>query len=702
MKHYTELDLSEIKYSSSKKRNGVEYLNLESAFDIETTSTEIEGRKTAFMYAWMVGVGHDQPVYYGRTWGGFKRFMQDVVEFFDLSTDRRLVVYVHNLGFEFQFIRKHFEWATSFNMDERKPIKMVTSSGIEFRDSYILSGYTLANTAKNLTEHTVRKLVGDLDYSKVRTYKTPLTDKELGYMENDITILTSYINEQLQIYGDMTKMPLTNTGRVRKYVRDQCHYDENNESTSRHKYRKYRELMGRLTLTTKEYYLLKQAFQGGFVHANPNITGEVLDDVTGVDFVSSYPAVMLAEQFPMGKGVETTLTDDKGFDYYIDRYCLLFRVKFTNIRSKVVQENYLSESKCENLEGAVINNGRIYRARNLEAVITDVDWKVINETYEWDDVKVADLIRYPKGYLPKPIIHSILDLYQAKTELKGVEGKHAEYLHAKGMLNSIYGMTVTDIVRANFDYDEEWKTELPVVKDQINGYNSSKGRFLFYPWGVWVTAYARRNLWSGILSFGMDYAYSDTDGIKLTNYDDHVDYINGYNSLNRKKLEYMCKTYKIDTERLAPKTIEGKRVMIGEWDVDGKYDRFKTLGAKRYMVQEGDDIALTVAGVGKRMAKDYMLEQCNGDIDKTFDMFDDELTVPKEYTGKMTHTYIDEPMTFTITDYKGIEAEVTTLSGVHLENVEFSLSMSSKYKMFISNLRRGYLLKGERAVNAKT
>lgn len=702
MKYWTECDFSDVQYTTVKKRkSNIEYLNLEAGFDIETSSIEEDNVKSSFMYIWMLGIGHGQDVYYGRTWEELNIFTQKLIKEFKLNKNRRLVVYIHNLSYEFQFMRHHFNWSDTFNLKMRKPLKVSTSDGIEFRDSLILSGYGLEKTAENLTHHSVNKLVGELDYTKIRHSDTPLTEQELAYCENDIKVITAYINEQLYIYGDMTKVPLTNTARVRRFVRDSVYYNnKDHKRSSRRKYVKYRELMEGLTLTVKEYYLLKQAFQGGFVHSNPVWTGEVMEDVRGIDFTSSYPGVMVTEQFPMSKGEEVKVKSMDELEELMKTYCVLMRVKFTGLRSKITFENYLSESKCENVVNSQISNGRVVSADSLETTITDIDFRIIKEAYEWDGIQLADTIIYRKGYLPKDIILAIIELYEDKTKLKGVEGKEVEYLHSKGMLNSVYGMIVTDIVRAQIEYNDGWETNLPLVKEQINGYNTSKGRFLYYPWGVWTTSYARRNLWSGILSLKHDYLYSDTDGIKLINADKHQGYIKGYNTLNHRKIKAMCEAYRINPERLSPKTVQGERKTIGDWDFDGHYDRFKTLGAKRYMVETDGKISLTVSGVGKRNAGEYMLEKMDNDTDKVFDMFDDQLTIPAEYSGNLTHTYIDDEMSFDVTDYLGVTSTVKTKSGVHLESVDFSLSISSAYIWHIEQLKQGFIYKGAETFNA--
>ncbi|WP_442514418.1 hypothetical protein, partial [Pseudomonas promysalinigenes] len=59
--------------------------------------------------------------------------------------------------------------------------------------------------------------------------------------------------------------------------------------------------MDDLTIDKDTYIQLKRAFMGGFTHANANYSNKVLTDVSSVDFTSSYPSVMISEQFPMSR-----------------------------------------------------------------------------------------------------------------------------------------------------------------------------------------------------------------------------------------------------------------------------------------------------------------------------------------------------------------------------------------------------------------
>ena len=675
-----------IEYSTIKTNKKIEYINIECAFDIETTSTLIDGEKFAFMYAWGFGLKDENHLYYGRTWEELLNLLTQLSNEWGLGKDRRLICYVHNLGYEFQFMRKYFNWLDVFSAQERKPMKALCDLGIEFRDSLILSGMSLENTAKNLTNHTIKKLTGDLDYSLIRHEETPLTNEEWGYIENDIVILLYYINEQIEIYKDISKIPLTNTGRVRAFVKNNCYYNNtSHKKSSSGKYNRYRKTMNELTLDPHEYTMLNRAFMGGFTHASSWKVDKTIENVHSIDFTSSYPSVMIAEKFPMSRGVEVDLDNltEKQFKHYLENYACVMDIGFVNIRNKIHYESYLSQSKCEIRGSKLIDNGRVYKAEKLITTITEIDFNIIQQVYEWDSLLVNRMIVYKKGYLPIPIIKSVIELYQDKTVLKGVEGKETEYLLSKGMLNSIYGMTVTAVTRDEITYDDDWDTQEGDTQDQIEKYNNSRGRFLFYAWGVWITAYARKNLWLGILNFKDDYIYSDTDSIKFLNYEKHEGFINAYNEEVTRKIETTLSECNIDIELARPKTKEGAEKPLGVWDYEGNYSRFKTLGAKRYLVEENGKLELTVAGLSKQSVN--YIEQQGG-----FDFFNNEMYIPSEHTSKLTHSYDDNERTETITDYTGATKQVNSKSFIHLEPTEFTLNITDVYIKMYKNAQRGY------------
>ena len=670
--------------TTTSKRKKVKYLDLSISFDTETTSTYTTNEpreKFAYMYVWQFGI--DGYYCYGRTWSEFLQLCKHLQKTLGLNERRRLIIFIHNLSFEFQFFRKYFKWVSVFATSSRNPIKALTSYGIEFRDSLILSGYKLENVAKNLTAHDIPKMVGDLDYSLIRTKDTSFTQKELGYMLNDVRVLVAYIDEQRELYGDITKIPLTNTGRVRRYVRKECFKDKNYNA-------KIRSLRIK---NANEYNTLKQAFAGGFTHANPNHVGKVYKNVASFDFTSSYPTVMIAEKYPCSSAVPQKWRGWERFNEINEKALQIFTVEFWNIETSVYFDNYISKNKCLDIKGEIENNGRIFSADYLKITITSVDWSIIKQVYHWDKIKITNQLAYYKDYLPKPIIQSILHFYKSKTTLKEVKGKEAEYLHAKGMLNSVYGMSVTDIVHEEQIYNsDKWTTEDPNVEDQIKHYNNSYNRFLYYPWGIFVTSYGRANLWNGILHFKDDYLYSDTDSIKAINYKKHLPYIKQYNHDIVKKLEKCLDHYGIDKKELSPKDIKGNEHMLGVWDFEEVYKRFKTLGAKRYIIENQDgELKITIAGLPKEKGRDYLLKISNNDMKKVFNNFTNKMQVPKDASGKLTAYYDDEEKECIIKDFQGHYTKVKSLSSVHLSKASFEMSMSEKYIKLLEQLENGEL-----------
>lgn len=690
IEHVLEMSLNDSMIVNTNKHTVL--YNVPCSFDIETSSFYLPNdnssqlEKVAIMYEWTLGI--NGVVLVGRTWEQFVTVIETISKTLRLNaTRRRLVVYVHNLAFEFQFMRKWFEWDKVFSVDSRKPVYAITTNGIEFRCSYLLSGYNLQKLGEELQKYKVEKMSGDLDYNLIRHSETPLTEKEWKYCENDVRVVMSYIQECIENDGNISLIPLTKTGYVRKFCKKQCLYEGERRKSDEGKkaYWKYKNLMNALTLTPDEYRQAKRAFMGGFTHANIYHSCEVLENVASYDFTSSYPYCMVAEQFPMGRGQVIEIENASQLETALNLFCCMFDIEFDNIIAIKNYENYISLSRCYNIVEPLINNGRIVKAKLIGTTITEQDFAIIKQYYKWEKCRIYNFRIYKKDYLPTAFVKAILSLYKDKTVLKGVEGKEVEYLLSKGMLNSCYGMAVTDICRDEQTYiGETWGVTKADFDEQIAKYNKKFDRFLFYPWGVWVTAYARRNLFSGITAFGNDYVYSDTDSVKVLNYEAHTDYINQYNAVVKSKLEMACKYHDIPFSDVEPQTIKGEKKLLGVWDFEGVYTRFKTLGAKRYMVESDGKINITVSGVNKKNAVPWLIETFGGDV---FMAFNNNLTIPAKHTGKLTHTYIDEERQGVVVDYLDNPYNFYEKSATHLEPAEYNLSLAQNYIEYLKGVR---------------
>ena len=665
------------------------YYNIAMSFDIETSSfyedkngiiytndeykklkNQVKAEKKAIMYIWQFAI--EDNVIIGRTWNDFLFFCKKLYDFLNLK-ERYIIVYVHNLSYEFQFICKWFNWIDIFADSERKPIKAMTDTHFIFKCSYRLSGYSLEVLANNLKSHSIKKMVGDLNYNLIRNSKTPISDEELKYCVNDVLIVTSYIDEQINEFGNIEKIPLTQTGKVRRYVRKQCFQNK-----------EYQYFIKELTIEKPEYLLLKNAFAGGFTHCNAMYTNKICKNVTSYDFTSSYPTVLISEKYPMSKGKEVYINNESELLKLIKNYCVLVDLQFNNIKSNFLYEQIISYSKCRNVKNPLINNGRIVQADTLTITCTDIDFLNIKDFYKWDNLKIGLCYIYKKDYLPKEFIKTILHLYKSKTELKGVDGKEVEYLHSKELLNSLYGMCVTSIVHDTINFNgTEWTTENGNLDEELKNYNTDKNRFLFYHWGVWCTAYARNNLYTGIKECKEDYIYSDTDSVKIFNADKHKMYFEEYNKWILQKLEKCLNYHNIPIYFISPKTVKGEIKTLGIWDFDGFYTDFKTLGAKRYIFKKDNKLNITVCGLSKKSGKEFIENQKN-----PFIFFNEGMYIDSEHTGKMTHTYIDREIENTITDYLGNTAYYHEKSYIHLEKTDYLLSLSDMYIKYYMGVQK--------------
>lgn len=552
-------------------------------FDIETSKIpkDNDGHYEAFMYIWQICI--EGNVVFGRRWEELQEFMQKVVNAYKLSEEERVVVYVHNLSFEFQFIQDYFNFTDVFAMASRSILTAKTAH-LEFRCSYKLSNMSLAKFIENTPNTLHYKGVDDLDYATVRTPDTPLTEVELGYCFNDVKGLYECVMELLK-EDNIATIPLTSTGYVRRDCRKAMNKNKNN-----------RKMFIRSRLTLLQYKLLRECFRGGNTAGDRYLTNLILKNVGSYDLSSSYPFQMIAREYPLGKWNYGVIPDIKTLEEYNRKYCTIARYTFKNIRLR--DENpipYIPQSKCLALgNDREIYNGRILHADCLTISMTNIDFDIVKEQYVYDEIAVEEFHYSRKGLLPKELRDTIMYYFEKKSKLKGDEEHYYEYMKSKNKLNSIYGMTVTNILNTEIEYHDGEYTEKKMTEDEmqeaLDKYYKNHRSFLNYSWGVFVTAYARRELEDGLNIAGLDTIYCDTDSVKyIGNHDREFEEYN--RRLNTECEEKGIRNYA---------EVNGKRFYMGIFDKEKGYDEFITLGAKKYAFLQNGKLGITVSGLSKK------------------------------------------------------------------------------------------------------
>ena len=646
-------------------------------FDIETTSYLIlDGKQLnatdylklnkndrekaeyrACMYIWMFGI--NDVVYYGRTWEEFKFFLREIED----NVKERKIIFVHNLAFEFQFLKSVFHFS---EVTARKSHKVMTALmrdfNILFKCSYMMSNCAL-KYLPDLFQLPVKKLVGDLDYNLIRHSETELTKEELGYCENDCLVVYHYILYELSTYERVDKIPTTSTGHVRRELQQLTMNDL-----------AYKRIV-RKSINTDPivYNRLQQCFAGGYTHANWIYTDEIIKNVDSYDETSAYPYVLVTCKFP---STEFKKGNIKSVEELSRRFAYILTVHFYDIKCKYYN-NFISASKCTYIKGAKYDNGRIMEAIELEMVLTDIDFRFILDTYECEyEIKESWWSLY--NYLPKKFIEFVLDKYVAKTKYKNVEGKELDYQKEKGKFNALYGMSVTNTIRDNVVYKdelEEWYEEKLTNEEIEEKLQAEKKKaFLSFSYGVWVTAYARDNLLRRVIELDPYVLYCDTDSIKLLEGYDKSVFIK-YNKSVEEKIKFVSRVLKIPFDKYAPEDVFHEKHLLGIFEHEANYQEFITQGAKKYAVKEKDKIKITVAGVPKSGAVSL----------KSLDDFRDNFVFNFEETGKNLLMYVENQDSFILKDYKNKESIVKDKSGCSLIPTTYVLSKALDYANLVND-----------------
>lgn len=668
MKYYNEYDSSYDKdddtiYTFDIETSSILLLNGDvissDKYDDLTDSDKDKCIKIGFMYIWMLGINCN--VFYGRTWEELRIFLGKL-------NKRKKDIFIHNLSFEFQFLSGNFKLINVFARKERKVIKCeMEEYNITFRCTYYMTNVALSKLT-DVYNLPVEKKCGDLDYSLVRNSKTPLTGKELLYCEYDCLVIYYYIKQELSMYKKFNKIPNTLTGRVRKELQSRVLKNYN-----------YRSKLQKCINTDPHIYnLLIDCFAGGYTHANWLYVNEVIKNVVSWDFTSSYPFAMLVEKYPSTTFKKCNVSNIKSILY--DDFAYIINIEFKNIKSNYFN-NIISKSKAYYIENGVYDNGKIVSASLLKIVINEIDLKIIQEFYSFDEYNILEIYYANKSYLPYELLDFILEKYHNKTAYKNVSGKEYLYSIEKSKFNSLYGMCVTNNIKDNIEFNNEglWTTKKISNYDILDKLSVERKKgFLSFAYGVWVTSYSRYNLLSNVRLLDEYVIYCDTDSMKLTDgYDINVIY--NYNKSVNDKIKQVANFYKIDIKRFEPADCKGIRHKIGLFDNDGEYKYFKTLGAKKYCYidKATEELRITVAGVPK-----VGVSALKNDINN----FNDNLFFKSSDTGKKQIFYNDEQPTLKVIDYLGNADIISEKKGICLMPCSYTLSKSLVYAPKLSDI----------------
>lgn len=575
-------------------------------FDIEVTTSPDYTRS----WMWVFQVCHEGVVYIGRYWSEYTRWVNALCK-----GDR---IYIHNLSYEWAFIKDVHTWTKILSRNERKIISATTDRGIEYRCTYALTSKSLAKLAADSPAVTLSKQTGELDYSLYRTPLTPIHQGEYRYIVADVYILYQYL------HAEFSRMPYTRTGYVRRDIRNSTRKDE--------EFSRYRR---KTELPYSIFDSYKHSFIGGDVHANEKYIGELIHTYN-YDITSSYPYRMIKDVYPYGRTIRSrTPVDDIRV---ADRTGILYVATVVIHDIQLQSWNHyptISASKCRKRSvKTTLSNGRVIRSEFIVITLTSIDIDIVKKNYIYSSMDIIELyLHSDKRLLPNIYRERILNFYRKKTELKGVQGREAEYQLAKENVNSVYGMTVTYPIQRNILYNNGVWTEDTTPEPELYSNYIDRSSVAPYTIGIWTTAYARQDLDN--VRHMSDPVYWDTDSIKS-----RVDISGIIADINARRERELSRMYDIDD--YSPKDIHGQRHCIGLWDYEGESDLI-TWGSKKYAYYTPDGTPhVTVAGLSKRGAQQYIIDNQLKITDIT-----DNTIIPPEYSGRMTATYVDnlEPLT---------------------------------------------------------
>ena len=570
-----------------KRRSKTQYIDGTLTFDIETTSTERDG----FAYTF-------QGTFWGHTF--LFRYIEDFIALLEFLVDmlklcerERIVIYVHNLGYEHvyitQILAKRWGKPKSLFVKSRKALTITyEAQGIEFRDSLRLFQKSLARCTEGLPHE---KLVGDLDYTIYRTPDTPLTEEEEAYCIWDVVGLYEAIEKLKSERGYNTAtIPLTNTSMVLEEVDKHLHDG------------KTMRCMNELILSKEQLRLAYLAMAGGDTHGCRWKSGVILRQCNSYDLKSAHPSQQILWKFPSGEPIdlpEKTAEDrlqrliTSGYGWICELY-----IEDIQIRPECPNPT-ISVSKCRDiLDRRGTDNGRLMGAKAIFVYCDSNDYQRLKQSYHYKKLHAVSGFCFYLKYLPDSFRGAVFDFFKIKETARPGSDRN----FAKICVNTIFGACaqkrlreehILEITEDGMDYSKTKWEDIIEDKEDEQIYKIQKNKLPFL-WGLWTSSLTRLSLYELQKAVGWEnLIYWDTDSVKYQGAKKLL--VQDYNS----RIVEQC------INRNAVVVKKGDPVYIGKAEdehPDDKYGyrEFVFLHAKCYATRDAKGVVeVTISGVQK-------------------------------------------------------------------------------------------------------
>lgn len=668
------------------------YYSYPCSFDTETTTLlehtmwNLTDEPIGFIYLYQFNLF--EHVFMFRQETEVKTFLQMVCDVFE-TYKYRIVFYVHNLSYEWQFIKDWLDIVpdTVFATEKRKIVSFRTEMNIEFRCSYRLTNMNLEKLTEDYSKFYVKEKE-IMDYDLYRDPFSVLDVNTILYSALDVLGLSDALQSFMEANGFSVKdnRP-TSTSIVRHAVREVMLSKKNRQYT--------KEVIRRTALDENLYNIILDLKAGGNTHANREHVGRKLKNLGHGDFTSSYPYQMICNStYPMFAFQPINFMKSGIFDYQLykeisNTYVIISRFKILNPRlrkDKYVPIPYLSLSRCFKQSGYCTelgyDNGRIMDfCGSVDVAFYDEEFiNCFIEQYDFDAIESYDSYISTKGFLPKSLRLSVFSYYEKKTELKGIDGAEYEYMKSKNCVNGIFGMAYTDPIRDMVVFNpetgllEEQVTE-NTIQEQLEEYYSKRTTFLAYQWGSYTAMLGRVALQSMINLFDPhDVVYCDTDSCFFLHPEKYAEAIAEYNN----KLLADYNPTDNDYVKNYATTKKGVNKYLGIIDMEDDADVFVTLGSKKYCQQIGDSFEITIAGVPKKAGSKIMASANNFKVGFLFG----------EETGKKRLIYNDCD---SVKRVKTQQGEFCVYSNVAMVKTTYKLDITDRFEKVVEYVQGKYI-----------